>query len=243
MPPHRVSSARLPFALACLCLPVLACDPSSGAGSLVAYWHLGGSTCADAGITEVSIRVVVDDSDVVTPVKAACASGSTGVSIADVPAGGHRVVVVQGLDEKGIARYEGSSELLTIRAGKETLVPSVALGLRRASVRVRWGFSNNLVCGANGVAQVRLTAFDAPGNLVAGPEDHPCDVPLSATDPEGGVVLSGLPANTDLTLVVLGFSVVEKPTFWVSAELKIGPGETKDLSVLLDKCEAGQPCP
>lgn len=243
MPHPRFLVARLPAPLAALALSaMLACDPSAGSGTLVAYWHLGGMTCEDAGIATARVRVVTGTTDLVPPVDTSCDQGGAGVTIPDVPAG-ERQVVVEGLDDRGAARYEGRSEVVTIPAGQEILVPSVALGLRRAAVRVRWGFTNNLVCGANGVASIRLTAFDGPGNLVAGPDVHPCDVPLDSGDPEGGVILEGLPANTDLTLVVLGFSVVERPTFGASRSIRILPGETMDEAVLLDKCDAGAPCP
>ena len=239
--PHRFPSL-LCAAAGLLGASLVACDAAPGPGTVVAYWHLGSQACADSGIATTRVHVVTDGDDLVTPVVATCDDGSRGLKIADVPAG-QREVVVEGLDDKGIVRYEGQSEAVTVRSGKETVVPPIALGLRRASARVRWGFTNNLVCGANGVAIVRLTAFDSPGNLVAGPDDHPCDVPLSAADPSGGVVLAGLPANTDLTLVVLGLGVLEQPMFGAAKELRVGPGETDDLSILLDPCEAGAPCP
>jgi hypothetical protein len=225
-----------------LLLSLAACDASPGPGSVRAYWHLGSQACAESGIDTVRVRVVTEGDDVVTPIPTTCDQGGQGLSIADVPAG-LRQIVVEGLDDKGVARFEGQSEPVTIRSGRETVVPSIALGLRRAGVRVRWGFTNKLVCGANGVATIHLTAFDPPGNLVAGTDVHPCDVPLTTADPEGGAVLSGLPANTDLTLVVLGLSVLEQPTFGAAKDVRVGPGEVAELSILLDKCETGAACP
>lgn len=240
---HYLRSSPLLAAFALLMMTVFAgCDDSQGPGRLRAYWHLGSQTCEDSGIAHIRVHVVTDGDDVVNPVLSTCDQGSTGLAIGDVPTG-VRQVLVDGLDELGVIRYEGQSGDVTIHQDQETVIPSVALGLRRASARVRWGFSNQYVCGANGVATIRLTAFDAPGNLVGGPDVHPCDVPLTADDPDGGVILSGLPANTDLTLIVLGLNVVDQPTFGVAKAVRAGPGDTVEVPVLLDKCDAGAPCP
>ena len=240
-----IASTSLKSAVTCLLaastLVVTACEDAPGAGSLQVFWVPGGMSCADAKITDVRVRVLDGTADVVPAVTAGCPVGQSdaGQVVPGVPAGTWSVRV-EGLDSDGNANFAGQADAVTVRGGEQTAPPSIVLYVKRSTLRVTWGFAGGGLCGGNGVAKVDLSVINKDPQLVY-PTDgasglFPCDPPLTADNPNGGVLIPSLSPNQELTVHLFGLDTQNKRTWVGSTPTTTAAGKTTDVVVQLQAC-------
>jgi hypothetical protein len=167
--------------------------------------------------------------------------GSEGFLLESVPTGRY-AVVVEGRDSDGIPAFEGRDENVVVQGGEEIAVGPIPLGLKRASIRIRWGFERLFVCGSVGILHVRALVFDEIGNEVVQPVDYPCDPPVTSANPGGGVLLVDLPARRTLSVLLYGLDSLGSPTRFGYGEVDTAPGETRVLDIILEPCDPDAPC-
>lgn len=225
-----------------LAMGVTGCGDTRGVGLLTVSWVVGGPGCEAAGVDVVRIRVIEDGVNL-TPevVPQPCEAGLAGFTLADVPAG-RFTVLLEGLTSEGNAEFEGRVEGVRIRENQETVTAPVVLLLKPASLRLRWGFRNQLLCGSNGVQTIHATLIDDIGNEVLVPPPFPCELPLNESDVEGGVLLTNLPARRTLSVLLYGMNVEGIARHFGYGEVDTAPGEVSTLSILLDNCGTDAPC-
>ncbi len=225
-----------------LSIGLAGCSDARGVGSLAVSWILGGPGCDAAGITTVRVRLLDDDYDVLQDAPPqACDTGFAGITLADIPAG-RFTVMLEGLTDAGEAEFEGRVEGVRIRENQETKLAPIVLSLKPASLRLRWGFSNGLLCGSNGVQTIHATLIDDLGNEVLSPVPFPCELPLATMDAEGGVLLTGLPSRRTLSILLYGMNFEGVARQFGYGEVDTAPGKTSSISVLLDSCGVDKPC-
>ena len=225
-------------------LGTVGCSDHLGAGALGVSWILGGPGCGEgvAEIATVRIRLLEDGYDVLQPPPtAACDQGFEGLDIVDVPSG-RFTLLIEGLTTEGRPEFEGRVESVRIREDRKTQLAPVVLTLKPASLRLRWGFRNGMLCGSNGIQTIQATLIDDLGNEVLTPTPFPCELPLAAMDTEGGILLTGLPARRTLSILLYGMNVEGVAVQFGYGEVDTAPGETSSFSVLLDTCGVDTPC-
>ncbi len=224
-----------------LTLVATACEDAPGAGSVQVFWAPGGMSCADANIANARVRVLDGTDDLVPPVTAACQVGQSdaGQVVPGVPAGTWSVRV-EGLDADGNADFAGRQDNVTVRGGEQTSVPAIALVMLPSTVRLTWSFAGGGLCSGNGVATVDVSVFDKVPQLVFPPSGvsgaYACDPPLTADNPQGGVLLSPLPGNHDLVVHLFGLDAQGKRTWVGSSPVTTTAGKTTDLAVSIQAC-------
>ncbi len=225
-----------------LTLVAAGCGDSRGVGSLKVAWLLGGPGCEEAGITTIRVRLLEDGSDVLDPpTTAECGQGFAGLAIDAIPSGKY-TLLVEGRTAEGRTEFEGRIEDVRIRENEITQPPPVVLLLKTASLRLRWGFRNGLLCGSNGVLSIQATLIDDLGNEVLAPTLFPCELPLASGDIEGGVLVTNLPARRTLAILMYALNIKGVAVQFGYGEADTAPGETASVSVLLDKCGVDAPC-
>jgi len=148
----RTSLATMTLTAAALlgaCTTTLPADDTPIDGSVEVAWQVGASGCELSGVSEVVVEVADRSAS------AACTDGSL---MLDVPAGDH-TVALWGLDDGGVARYEGATRA-DVRAGEAVTLPTVVMGALPATIDVTWYFENGRLCGGNGVTDVEIVLFD-----------------------------------------------------------------------------------
>lgn len=225
-----------------LVMGLFGCGDSRGVGRLTVSWVVGGPGCEAAGIASVRIRVVEDGEDVLPELAPQpCEEGFGGLTLADVPAG-RFTVLLEGLTSDGRADFEGRVEGVRIRENRETVLAPIVLSLKPASLRLRWGFKDGLLCGSHAVQTIHATLIDDLGNEVLTPPPFPCELPLPLTDVEGGVLLTDLPARRTLSVLLYGMNVEGIARHFGYGEVDTAPGEVSILDVRLENCGVDAPC-
>lgn len=238
----RLSRVLVPLFAVLFATGAGGCGDAAGVGGLAVSWILGGPGCEDAGVSTIRLRLLEGNSDVLEPAPTAdCDQGYAGLDVVDVPAG-RFTMLLEGLNEDGHADFEDRVEHVRIRENDTTTLGPVVLALRPSSLRLRWGFRDQLTCGSSGVLKVQATLIDDMGNEVATPAPFLCEIPLTAENPEGGVLLTDLPARRTLSILLYGLNVDGVAVQFGYGEVDTAPGDTAAAAVWLDTCGVDAPC-
>jgi len=235
------SASGIGFVLALLSVGATGCGAEAGAGSVRVFWVVAGSTCSDAGVA--SVRIFVEDSEgtsvVSRPIVQSCANGLEGVVVRDVPAGSW-TVRIEGLDVEARTFLEGTRGDVQVGSGRETKVsPAIQLSLISSRVRLVWKFENGDLCSTNGVDWVEVNVFKGLEGQIDS-KTWTCEPEV--VHPDGGVILSDLPSNAELTFHVFGLTPTEVRTFKGAGKIQTVPGELQTLKLDLIACSQDWSC-
>ena len=221
---------------------LVACGSGDDLGLLKVHWVVGGSTCSGALLTEARVHVLDDDVDIITPAPTAnCVDGASGVVLPEVPAGTY-TIWVEGLDASGKSFYDGRREGVKVKGGEQTVGdPPVSLAMKKAALRLKWRFANGGLCSGNAVAEMDVSVFDTTSNVVFN-DTTLCDPPVTSDNPEGGVLVTDLRGNEELSVAVYGLDAENKRIYVGKASVTTSPGETTEVMVSLSECAETGPC-
>lgn len=215
---------------------------NEGSGDIKVHWIIPVGTCESLGIKYVKIHVLFDGYDAIYPPPTAdCGAGLSGVVIDGVLSGVYSVVV-RAYDANGESVYEGMREEVRVEDGVVTTLLPIPLTLRKASVRLLWGFENGLVCGANAVRNVSVAVYDSSANTVADTREYLCELPYYEMAEGGGLLLSNLPGDDELTVWLLGISDEGVPLHTGRGTVETAPGQVSDLTIIMQACGNEVPC-
>ena len=167
--------------------------------------------------------------------------GASGVVLPEVPAGTY-TIWVEGLDASGKSFYDGRREGVKVKGGEQTVVdPPVSLAMKKAALRLKWRFANGGLCSGNAVAEMDVSVFDTTSNVVFN-DTTLCDPPVTSDNPEGGVLVTDLRGNEELSVAVYGLDAENKRIYVGKASVTTSPGETTEVMVSLSECAETGPC-
>jgi len=181
-----------------------ACGGSSAPGTITVRWTLGfGVACDDsrAQVNTIRVNVVVPGSKKELLSQEFTCSSTQGI-VANVPVGTYNLEVLGGVGTGfAVPAFRGAAGGVIVKSGQTVDVGNVVLEKIPASdnpgvLQVTWGFTSGL-CGANGVANVRLQVWQ---DLVFKQHDqtYECDIPapgyieLNVPPATYGIVAEGL---------------------------------------------------
>ena len=220
------------------------CSPAdTGSGSILVRWLVGGTSCAEAGIDSVKVHVRDGTKDIVNAVTALCSDGVAGTLMANVAEGTH-TVYVEGFVH-GTSMYENSG-VFSVAKDKQTIVdPPIQLHTKDTVIRLAWHFDDGKLCTGHGVAHIDVTAFDEKSNQLFPADksklwtEYGCDPAPPDADPDGGVLLKGLPGDEMVSISLFGLNSAGKRVVSGKAKVKTAAGGETDFDVTLSACD---PC-
>lgn len=115
--------------------------------SLVEFaWQVGAAGCIDAGVEtiEVTMGSVSDVFD--------CLEGRGSIEVRT----GTYDLLLEGLDSKGFARYEGGVADVVVGDGATVPLGTIRLQARTGDLEATWRFEDGRLCGPNGVVELDL---------------------------------------------------------------------------------------
>ncbi len=186
-------------------------EGTTGPGRAQVSWQLEGTTCKNAGITDIRVDLL-QEGETIFSGSAACSAGS--VLFDDVPVGVYDVRI-KGFDGDSNPIYEGSYEGLAVKEGETPSTPdgTIKLKAKKGTVLLAWSFpaDKSNLCSFNNVETIEVNVSQS-GTVV----EHfagvfPCD-PAYA-DPEdlpaplenGWIVLSDIPPG-EVDILLFGLS-------------------------------------
>jgi hypothetical protein len=122
----------------------------------------GGMTCAEAGVTDVTITVDNDAPSVVPCHDAS--SDRDAAALTGIPAGTHSVQF-EVTDSQGHSLYYAKYDGVQVKVGSNEYDINVA-GAMDGGLQLQWVFSNASTCAAAGVASIDYTLLDPTGRQV-----------------------------------------------------------------------------
>lgn len=209
---------RTQYSLAIFALSLVACGDDVrplGHGQLALTWQVSPRGCADAGVANVSVNLEgpADRNEIFE-----CDKGE--VTVRDVVAGTY-TVSIEGLDSDGVPRFTSPPTRTTVHPDLTATNAHARLIAKPSEVRVSWRFQDGRVCGAHGVDELNVSAFDKFDYQVA-TVDGDCDL-----------------AKATLTDVLAGTYLIEVSGFgddglWAGqGTMSLQRGESAEIEVVL----------
>lgn len=209
----------------------VSCEDSGGfegENDLVVYWQVAGGTCSMAGIPNVRVELYDEEEFLVDQVTTPCTNGH--VTFVDVESGLYSVQVF-GLDAGGATIYVSESADVDVApSGIPTqLTPPLQLEVQRSGLDVFWSFASGKLCNIEGIGEIEIAVWDVLAEKNVHQAKTECTVGHhnveEITTGEYQVQVFGL--NENGIRMLTGLSEV----------VELGPGELKEISVVLDSCD------
>ena len=211
---------------------------SQGPGRVQVSWQVEGSTCKNAGLTDVRVDLRQDGETVLSEATR-CTDGS--VLFEDVPVAVYDVVV-KGFDQDEVPIYEGYAEGMAVKEGETPSTPDgpVKLKAKKGTVLLQWSFPKDKsnLCSFNNVdtIEVNLSQSGSVVDIFAGA--FPCEPGYA--DPEelpapfesGWIVISDVPPG-EVDLFLFGLSP-EGERVYFGTEEAVLVGNTGYVQVLVE---------
>jgi hypothetical protein len=125
-----------------------------GQGEIALTWQISPRGCADANVTNVVVGVRGPETR--TEIFE-CDRGEA--MLFDLTAGTY-AVSIEGIDEDGIARFTSADSRVTVHPELTTPNSHTRLVAKPSEAVVSWRFEDGRVCGAHGLTQMNISAFD-----------------------------------------------------------------------------------
>jgi len=169
-----------------------ACAPTRS--ELVVYWTFGGVSCADAGVTTITVDIA---NEVLTPNQFSCVGpggAGQGASLGFYLNGDY-VLTVSGYDASGDLMYQ-STQTLSVRSGHDNTFSIDVTPLATSSVTLHWTFAGRS-CAQAGVVVIHASV---DGQVLTDINDNP-DLPCTSAGIDGTTISPLTPGRHIIDLI------------------------------------------